>query len=85
MGDTEGANGGGAAEGSGVGVSPAEKVTRRMSERMGALLTMSVCGILCGLMMWIAFAWVSRSLNIEDLFGAMFGGWLAGIAMYALS
>jgi hypothetical protein len=65
--------------------SPAGEMTRKMSEKMGAFLTMSLCGILCGIMMWIAFAWVAKTATVEDFVGATIGGWISGVAMYALS
>lgn len=80
--------GAGATEGGGrpaVPESPAGEMTRKMSEKMGAFLTMSLCGILCGIMMWIAFAWVAKSATVEDFVGATIGGWISGVAMYALS
>jgi len=79
---TQGTPGGGKAA---VASSPAAEMTRKMSEKMGGFLTMSICGILCGVMMWIAFAWVSKSASFEDFFGATLGGWISGVAMYALS
>lgn len=50
-----------------------------------ALLILLVSGVICGIMMWIAFSFVGGSIDLKALFGAVIGGLVSGGAIYALT
>lgn len=56
-----------------------------MKKSIKILLTMIVCGIICGFMMWLAFGFISSDFNPENLSGAIVGGMVVGYIMYLLS
>lgn len=50
-----------------------------------AFYTLSLAGITCGVCMWLAFSWVGGTVDLKSLVGAVFGGWLSGLAIFVLS
>ena len=60
-----------------------EKAERKVDWK--AFGTLSAAGIICGVCMWVAFSWVGQTVDLESLVGAIFGGWLAGVSIFALT
>ncbi len=56
-----------------------------MKESLKILITMLVAGIICGVMMWLAFGFISTDFDLENLSGAIVGGCVVGYIMYILS
>ena len=66
-----------------------DRLSHEKGERGGfdraAFLTLSAAGIICGICMWVAFSYVGGSADPKTLVGAIFGGWLSGLAIFSLS
>lgn len=56
-----------------------------MKESIKILITMLVCGIICGFLIWLSIGFISSDFSPENLSGAVVGGVVVGFIMYILS